>query len=445
LFIITAIGAEAGVASVWKFSYLAGANGGGLFVLTYFLTLIVIAVPALLAEMLIGRRGGRGMIGSMVALRERDRIWPIWKGLGILSFVCLLGTISYYFIICGWMVDYLMLALRGRFAGMDAAGAAAQLDTMMASPVQMLAYSGLLIFLTSLVVTTGVNKGVERISSILTPARFAIMAVLMVYACLNADGAGAARFLFTIDFAKFSFPAVGAAVGQAFYSLGIGVGVMLTVGAYMKSDYPLAQSAFMVAIAQMVIALMSGLTIFAIVFGHGLAPAQGPGLLFVALPIAFGHMPMGYLFGVAIFLLLALAAITATSMMIEAIVLVVSEGTRLKRSTIVWTVGALLWASGAITALSFSTWAHVYPLTWLGIPSTKTPFQILDYLTSNIMMPLGGLLVSVLVGWALPRGALAQELGLRPDAFRTRLMSVMLRYVIPIVVLALFIGMLRAQ
>jgi NSS family neurotransmitter:Na+ symporter len=399
-------------------------------------------VPALMAEMLIGRRGGRSMIGSMSALRERDGISPLWKGLGILSFTCLLAVISYYFIICGWMVDYLVLALQGRFTGLNAEGAAGELAAMLGSPWRMLGYSGLLIVVTSLIVTTGVNKGVERVSGILTPARFAVMAILMVYACVTTDAAAAARFLFTIDFAKFNLAAVIAAIGQAFFSLGIGVGVMLTVGAYMKADYPLAQSAFLVAMAQMVIALISGMTIFSVVFGNDLPPAQGPGLLFVALPMAFSQMPFGYGFGVTLFLLLTLAAVTATSVMIEAIVLVLSESTRLGRRTIIWGVAAALWAAGAVTALSFSTWSQVRPLTWFGLASTKNPFELLDYATSSIMMPLAGLLVAVLAGWGLPRAALAQELGLPVGDLRIRLLGISLRYVIPLIVAGLFISML---
>jgi NSS family neurotransmitter:Na+ symporter len=442
LFIITAIGAEAGVASVWKFSYLAGVNGGGLFVLTYFAALVVIAIPALIAEMMIGRRGGGSMIGSMIALRDKDGISPLWKGLGILSFLCLLLTISYYFIVCGWMVDYLVQAVQGRFAGLDAAGAASQLDDMMGSPRRMLGYSALLITLTSLIVTNGLNAGVERISGILTPLRFAIMAALMVYACVTGDGYRAAKFLFTIDTTHFNYAAIAAAIGQAFFSLGIGVGVMLTVGAYTPSDYPLGRSAIMVSGAQMLIALMSGLTIFAVVFGNGLQPAQGPGLLFVALPLAFGQMPMGYAVGIAMFLLMSLAAVTATSVMVEAIVFVLTERAGWRRAPVVWLVGLGLWLAGAVTALSFSTWAQVHPLTWFGFASTKNPFELLDYLTSTIMMPLGGLLVAVLAGWSLPKAALASDLGLPPNSARIILLRFALRFVVPITVLVLAVGMI---
>jgi NSS family neurotransmitter:Na+ symporter len=442
LFVITAIGAEAGVASVWKFSYLAGVNGGGLFVLTYFLALLVIAVPALLAEMIVGRRGGGSMIGSMIALGQKDGISRLWKGLGILSFTCLLLTISYYFIVCGWMADYLVQALRGRFTSLDAGGAQAELAAMLGSPLRMLGYSGLLIILTSMIVLTGVNKGVERISGILTPLRFAIMAVLMIYTCIAGDGYRAAQFLFTIDTASFNYGAITAAIGQAFFSLGIGIGVMLTIGAYTPPNYPLGRSVFMVAIAQVVIAVMSGLTIFAVVFANGLKPAEGPGLLFVALPLAFGQMPMGYGLGVAMFLLMSLAAITATSVMIEAIVYVLTERTRWKRSSIIWLVGLGLWLAGAVTALSFNEWSRVYPLEWFGIASHKTPFELLDYLTATIMMPLGGLLICLLAGWALPKSALAADLQLSVSGIRIKLLRIALRYVVPVTVLILCLGVI---
>lgn len=237
LFLITAIGTEAGIANVWKFSYLAGENGGGLFVALYFLALIVVAVPALMAEMLIGRHGGKSAVGTMNVLVSRDGISPFWKTFGIMATIAVFLILSYYFVICGWMVKYFVFGLIGGFRHMNAASAASTYQRMLANPVEMLFYSGVIVAITAIIVAGGVNKGIERVSGVLTPARLLILVGLLIYSICFADIDSAIRFLFTVDWARLTPAVVVTAVGQAFFSLGIGVGVMLTMGAYMKPEY----------------------------------------------------------------------------------------------------------------------------------------------------------------------------------------------------------------
>ena len=292
LFLIIAIGTEAGIANVWKFSYLAGANGGGVFVALYFIALILVAIPALMAEMLIGRHGGRSVVGSMNTLVARDGIAPFWKVFGIMATIAVFLILSYYCVICGWMVNYFVFGLRGGFKGIDAPGAASAYQRMLANPAGMLFYSAIILAITAAVVAGGVNKGIERVSGVLTPARLLILVCLLVYSIGFADIGAAWRFLFTIDWARLTPAVVVTAVGQAFFSLGIGVGVMLTMGAYMKPEYSIPRAVFTVAFAQGLVALVAGLSIFPLVFTYGLAPAQGPGLIFVTLPVAFGRMPL---------------------------------------------------------------------------------------------------------------------------------------------------------
>ncbi len=439
LFLIIAIGTEAGIANVWKFSYLAGANGGGLFVALYFIALIVVAVPALMAEMLIGRHGGRSAVGTMNVLVARDGISPFWKVFGVMATVAVFLILSYYFVICGWMVNYFVFGLKGGFRAMDAAGAAAAYRRMLASPGSMLFYSGVIVAITAWVVAAGVNKGIERVSGVLTPLRLLILVCLLVYSACFADIGAAFRFLFTVDWSRLTPAVTVTAVGQAFFSLGIGVGVMLTMGAYMKPEYSIPRAVFTVAIAQGLVALVAGLSIFPLVFTYGLEPTQGPGLIFVTLPVAFGQMPYGQLFGTALFLTLSFAAVTATTVIFETVVSVLQEYTRLPRRAVVFCAALVIWLAGSLTVLSFNRWSALYPLRFFGISSSKTPFELLDYLTSNIMMPAGGLMVALIAGWALSRQATCRELGMG-DGWAFQVWRGLVRYVVPLAIVIIFLS-----
>ena len=437
LFLIIAIGTEAGIANVWKFSYLVGENGGGLFVTLYFGALFLIAIPALMAEMLIGRHGGKSVVGTMQALVANDGISPFWKSFGILATLSVVLILSYYFVVCGWMLDYFVFGLRGGFRGIDAAGAKAAYADMLSDPARMLLFSGIIIATTAIVIAKGIHNGIERVSGVLTPLRFVILIGLLIYSAIFADFGQAARFLFSTDWSKFSATVVVTAFGQAFFSLGIGVGVMMTMGAYMKREYSIARAVLTVAVAQGLVALIAGMSIFPLVFTYALEPTQGPGLIFVTLPVAFGQMPYGQVFGTLLFLLLSFAALTATIVIQETVVAVLEEYTRWSRRALAYGTGAVIWLMGFVTVLSFNRWSDVHPLTWLGIDSKRTPFEVLDYLTSNIMMPLGGLMVALIAGWSLSRNAVRDELDLG-DGLAFRLWHIATRYLVPVAILVIF-------
>ncbi|MCD7098795.1 sodium-dependent transporter [Stenotrophomonas sp. MMGLT7] len=439
LFLIAAIGTEAGIANVWKFSYLAGVNGGGLFVALYFIALLVLAIPALMAEMLLGRLGGRSVMGNMQVLVDRYGIARAWKGFGWLALTCIFLILSFYFVVCGWMLYYFVLSVTRGFAGMTAESAAQVQATMMGNPVAMLACSGFFVAVTALVLGFGVNKGIERVAGVLTPLRFLILIGLLVFALAFADAGAAARFLFVPDFSQISWQVVIAAVGQAFFSLGIGVGVMMTMGAYMKPEYSIAKAVLTVAFAQGLVALLAGMSIFPLVFHFQLEPAQGPGLIFVTLPVAFAQMPGGAVFGALLFMLLSFAALTATIVMQESIVAWLEERSRLGRRALVWLSGLAIWLAGFVTVFSFNRWKDVHPLTWIGIDSRRTPFDLIDYLASNIMMPLGGLMVALIAGWALSGETVARELRMG-NARLFKLWRFAVRYVVPAGVLVVFVS-----
>jgi NSS family neurotransmitter:Na+ symporter len=347
--------------------------------------------------------------------------------------------LSYYSVICGWMLNYFVFGLRGGFKGMDAPAAAAAYHRMLDSPGAMLICSGAILAITALVVARGVNRGIERVSGVLTPLRLFILVLLLAYSAGFADLGAAARFLFTVDWSHLTAGVVVTATGQAFFSLGIGVGVMMTMGAYMKAEYSIPRAVFTVAFAQGLVALVAGLSIFPLVFTYGLAPTQGPGLIFVTLPVAFGQMPYGQVFGTALFLTLSFAAITATTVILETVVSAVTEYARLPRRVVTYGLAASIWLAGILTVLSFNRWSALYPLRYLGIDSSKTPFELIDYLTSNLMMPAGGLMVALIAGWALTPEAAGRELGMGSGpAFH--LWRSLVRYLVPLAIIVIFLS-----
>jgi neurotransmitter:Na+ symporter, NSS family len=422
LFVITAIGTEAGIANFWKFTYLAGQNGGGTFVVLYFLALVMIAIPALAAEILLGRHGGRSVAGSMRRFVERDGVAPFWKSFAFIALTCTFLILSFYFVICGWMLRYFVLAARGSFEHITAEGAAALNDAFLSDTTSMLAYSGVFILATAIVVANGVNKGIERVSGLLTPLRFVILLGLCIYAAQVGNLGAATSFLLTFRWHSLSPQVLLLALGQAFFSLGIGCGVLMTVGAYMKAEYSIAQSVITVAFAQGMVAVLAGFSIFPLVFAYGLEPSQGPALVFVTLPVAFAQMPHGHLFGTLMFLLLSFAGLTATIVILEALIAYL-----------------VIWIAGIPTALSFGPWRHVYPLARLGMTSNRTPFSLVDFLTSNILLPVGGLMIVALAGWVLPRATVCRELGIG-NGVAFRIWYAAIRYLVPVAVLVVFIA-----
>jgi NSS family neurotransmitter:Na+ symporter len=439
LFLITAIGSEAGIANFWKFTYLAGQNGGATFVFVYFLALVTLAVPALIAEMLIGRYCGRSVAGCMRVLVERDKISPAWKSYGVIALVGIFLVLSFYFVVCGWMLRYFLLGLSGSFVRIQALQAVAMYAAMMASPIEMLACSGFFILLTTIVVAHGVNKGIERVSGVLTPLRFIILIGLCGYAAIVGNTAAAARFLLSFRLDRLSADVVVIAVGQAFFSLGVGAGVMMTVGAYMKREYSIVKSVFTVAVAQGLVAVLAGFSIFPLVFAYGLEATHGPGLVFVTLPVAFGQMPYGAVFGTIMFLVLSFAGLTATIVLLEAIVAFLEEYTPLSRAIATYSAGFAIWLAGFVTVFSFNLWKNIYPLALLGFSSRRNTFELIDYLASNIMLPVGGLMVALIAGWALSRTAVSRELGIGAGA-SFRLWHATIRYLVPIALGIVFLA-----
>lgn len=430
LFLLASIGSAVGLSNIWRFTYLAGANGGGAFVLVYLFSLLVMGIPILAAEMVLGRIGRKGMVGTLEVLAQRKELHPRWKIFGWVAMATVFTVLSFYCVIAGWTLDYTITSAFGLLDVTDKATAKNAFEELMSSPARMtLGQSGFIIA-TVVIVGLGVQKGLEQSVRWMMPLLFGILVALVIYAAVTADMARAIVYLFQPDFTRITPQVIMAAFGQAFFSLGIGVGVMLTYGAYMPERSHVLSSAVVIAFADGLASILAGLAIFPIVFQYNLSPGEGPGLIFQTLPIAFAQMPGGFLAGSLFFLLLFMAALTSSISLLESIITHLEENR--SRKKIAMAAGIGLWLMGLMSVLSFNLWSDVRPV------AGKNIFELLDYLCSNLIMPVCGILMAVLAGWLLKRQTIQNELG--TNEVRFRLWHFLVRWIAPLALAGVFIS-----
>lgn len=426
-FLLATIGSAVGLGSIWKFPYEVGANGGGAFVLCYLAGLVLIVLPLFLTELAIGRRGQRDAAASLAAVAVESRHSPRWALVGVLGIVTASLILSFYSVIGSWALAYAVDAAGG--LAVDVAGAQSRFDALLASPVRVGLYHTLFMLLSGLIVARGVAGGLERAARILMPVLIALIAVLAVYSLIAGDAWATLRFLFAVDFGRLSPAVVLDALGLGFFSIGVGLAVMITYAAYADASINLMETAIVTIVGDTVISVMAGLAVFPVVFAEKLDPSGGPGLMFVTLPLAFAHVPAGGIAAFAFFLLLVIAALCSAISLLEMPVAWLCRTKGWSRPTATLAAGVGCWAAGFATVFSFNLWKAWHPLAFVGKFDTATVFDLLDYLTSNILLPLGGVLLAVFAGWIIPTRLIAQELRLGPVA--AALLGSALRFVVP--------------
>ena len=440
-FILAAVGAAVGLGNIWKFPFVAGVSGGGAFVLVYLLCVIFVAVPILIAELLIGRRGAASPPVAMSVLAANAGRSKAWRIVGWMGTIVGFLIATYYSVIAGWTLSYIGKAAGG-FGGASPAEVAGQFDLLLADPFALTVWHTIFIVTALLIVGQGLQGGIERAVKMLMPSLFLMMLVMIGYAAYAGDFQAGFAFLFNMDFGKITGEVVLAAVGQAFFSISVAMGLMMIYGAYVPKEVSLTRSAFIIAGTDTLIALLAGLMIFPLVFGNGLDPAEGPGLIFKTLPTAFAGMPGGQVFGTLFFLLLAFAAITSIIAIIEPIVAYAQDKWAMSRRNACVVFGFLAWLIGLATVFSFNIWAGVTPLDMIAALEGKTLFDLIDYFTANVLMPLGAILIAIFVGWRMRPEDLSEEL---PVMGRTlfQVWLLMIRVVVPVALLAILISGLR--
>ena len=406
-FLLAAIGGAVGLGNLWRFPYIAGEYGGGGFVIIYLAFVFFLGVPLMAGELLLGRRGHRSPVNSIAALVRDENAKPFWRAIGWISILVPFVGLSYYAVVAAWAIDYLMLASVNGFSGFDGATSGNTFDLRIDAPVYQASLHAFFVALTVWVVANGVNKGIERATRVLMPALFAVILLLVIYGMVEGDFAAAARFLFNPDFSSMTGESFLVALGQALFSLGIGVGLMITYSAYMPRDYSLRTSATVICVGDTVAALLAGFAIFPIVFASGLDPAEGPGLIFVTLPVAFGNMAGGHIFGTMFFVLLLFAAYTSAIGMLEPVVAWLEERRPGRRKQMAMIAGLAVWVLGLGSVFSFSFMADFQPLGFLGVE--KNFFGIADFTVANVLAPINAFLIALFAGWVLRSKVVDEE------------------------------------
>lgn len=436
-FIMAAVGSAVGLGNIWKFPYMVGESGGSAFVLAYLVCIALIGFPILVAEWMIGRRGQRNPMDSFanVAVSEgRSRNWAVVGVVGILGAFLIL---SFYSVIGGWALNYMTKLASGDFTGLDGAAVEGVFNTMLASPGTLTIWHTVFMLITGGIVALGVTGGIEKASKVMIPLLALILFIIVGYNVVNGGFGEAVSYLFTPDFSKLFGEGASdiflAALGHAFFTLSLGMGIMVTYGSYLGKDISLLSMARTVVIMDTVIALAAGLAIFPIIFSHGMDPASGPGLIFVSLPIAFGSMTAGAILGTLFFLLITFAALTSSISLIEPSIEFLEERTSMNRTTAVILASIAIWLLGVAALLSFNMWSDVMIFG-------NNIFDFLDKLTSKFMLPITGLAAIVFAGWFMNQDSVRQELGLSGGSWS--LWQVIAKFVAPIGVIIVFISAL---
>ena len=433
-FIFAAMGSAIGLGSIWKFPYEVGTNGGGGFVVFYLLGLGLIVFPLMLVEFAIGRRGGSHAVGSLATVAIASGASRSWAVIGVVGVVGAVVILSFYSVIGGWALAYVVDTIRDGLPGAAAPAGQARFDALLASPLRMTVYHTLFMAATAVVVARGIAGGIERASLYLMPILIVLVVVLASYSAIQGDASAALRFLFAFDVDRLSPRVALEALGLGFFSIGVGLAVMITYAAYAGPEFDLRTVAIVTLLSDTAISFLAGMAVFPVVFAERLDPSSGPGLMFVTLPLAFARIPLGASAAIAFFVLLSLAALASAMSLLEMPVALIHRWLGWSRPRAALVAGFLCWALGLASVLSFNAWADWHPLAWLPGLATLTVFDSLDHLASNVLLPLGGLGLALFGGWVVPPRLLAAELRLGPAAGRA--VVLLLRYVAPVGIIA---------
>lgn len=433
-FILAATGAAVGLGNIWRFPYITGENGGGAFVLVYLACVIGVGLPVMIAEMVLGRRGRRNPINTMKLLSEEESSSSWWQSVGWLGVITGMLILSFYSVVAGWTLAYSGQAVSGAFVGATQESASRMFGELLGSPMALIGWHTVFMGMTVFVVARGVQHGLEAAVRYLMPLLLLLLLVLVGYSMTNGYFMQGFHFMFDPDFSVITPGVVVIALGQAFFTLSVGMGAIMAYGAYLPEDTPLAPTAAWVVGADTFVALLAGLAIFPIVFAFNLDPAGGPGLIFETLPIAFGQMKGGLVFGSIFFLLLVVAAWTSAIGLIEPAVAYCVESSSLTRRSASILIGGTIWVLGIVMALSFNM------LDDVSIAGMNL-FDATGYLTNNIALPLGGLLIAVFAGWVMSKGSTMDEFE-RGSSAGYAMWRFLIRFVAPLGLILVFLSVI---
>ncbi len=426
--ILVAAGGSVGLGNIWRFPYVAGENGGGAFILIYILCVVLIGLPIMMAEFSIGRATRKNAVGAFRVLN------PKWSAIGYNSVIISVLIMGFYFVVSGWTAEYFIHSLNGDLAHLSSAEEYKSFfNNFISNKWSPVIYAWVFIALNHIIIAMGVEKGIERSSKLLMPLLFVILAVLSINSLLMPGGAKGLEFMFKPDFSKINLSVVLEALGQAFFSLSIGLGSLITYSSYFNDRTKLRDTAVSVTILDTLVAIVAGVMIFPAVFSVGIEPTSGPSLVFITLPGIFNAMPLSQVWSSIFFMLLIIAALTSTLSLHEVVTLYLIEEWKIARRYATWITSIVAGILATFASLSLGAWSSgkIFGLSF---------FDFLDYVTANIMLPLGGLATCIFVGWVIDKKLLRDELTEHgKEKFALLKATVfLLQYVCPVVLILIF-------
>lgn len=429
--ILATVGCAVGLGNIWRFPYMVGANGGAAFLTVYILCILLLGLPVMITEFFIGRRSRRNAAGAFKVMAPGTR-WSFIGYNGVLAAFLILG---FYSVVAGWTLEYILQAVTGSLAGKTAADFTAEFEAFSSGVVRPILWTAVFIALTHAIIISGVKEGIERASKVMMPLLFFILVALCIRSVTLPNAAEGLRFLFHPDFEKITSSVVLSAMGQAFFSLSIGMGCLITYSSYFTQNTNLQTTALQVTVLDTLVAVLAGVMIFPAVFSFGIAPTAGPELVFITLPNVFEQLPLGGVWSFVFFVLLGLAALTSTISLHEVATAYVHEEYHLTRGKAAWFVSGGVLILGVLSSLSMGL-LKGYTIFGLNF------FDFLDYVTAKIMLPLGGMLICIFVGTRVDKKILKEELTNRGTIsfhfFRTY--SFFMKYIAPIAIGLIFLN-----
>ena len=428
-FVLASMGGAIGLGNVWKFPYMVGRYGGAAFIVVYLIALFFIGAPILMTEFAIGRKTGTSYTSALKILRPGTK----WHYVGIIGVIALVLTLGFYGGIAGWTLAYLLKSLTGTFTGMSPDQVGGVFGTFISDPFQVILWLAIMLIITTFVVIRGVKGGIEKVCNVLLPVLFVMIVFLAIRSVLLPGAEAGLEFYLKPDFSIINGEVIVAAVGQAFFTLGVGCGNLVVYGSYLDKKKTIGSSTIMVGVGDTLAAVLFGFIIFPACAAYGIEGSMGPPRVFITLPTIFAQMPGGSIFSTLFFLLLSFACLTSTICIMEAIVGYVVDEWKVERKKATIGVALVVFAVGILMMLSFGV------LSGVSIFGRSIFDFTNDVLVSAILLPLGGLLMVLLVGWVLKPESMLEEINIGEGAKFNKYYTITTKYVAPVAIVAVFI------
>lgn len=452
VFILAVSGSAISLGNIWRFPYMAGEYGGGIFVITYLVFLLLIGLPIMMAEIMLGRMGGHSPIYSIRKVAETNGQHRYWQVIGWLGAIAGFLILSLHSVFASWSMGYIFRAASGAFEGVSVDGVKAVFGFFINDPEKQLAWHTLFMLGTYYVVSRGVNRGLEPAIKVLMPLLLLILLVLLGHAVVSDSFTEGVRFFLLPDLGRISYleqmsHVILAAMGQAFFTLSLGAGAIMAYGAYLPKNIPIMSTTLTIVLLDTCVAIIAGMIIFPLLFSTGLhavdvvngLPGQyGPELIFQTLPLAFGQIPGGVFYAAVFFLLLVLVAWTSAIALLEPFTAYLVERFSFSRQRAAGMLATMAWLLGIATLLSFNEWSDFRLLGNVAIFADKTIYQLLDFLASNILLPLGGLMIAIFAGWVLDWHTTEDELAHGQGYSSYAIWRFCIRYITPLLLVIVF-------